>query len=800
MRRCLALISVVLTSAVVAGSADAAMVTIADGGRAMTRIVIARDHPVSVQYAAEELRDYVRKMSGAELEIVTETPEDTQGEVRPGVYVGDTHAAGRLRVTTEGMGPDALRIATPADGVLILTGRDWAGPPLPGRSGRIDRGRTRDGVINTYGETGTLFAVYRLLEALGCRWFMKGEIGEVVPKLDRIVVRDLDIADAPHFQYRHLYAGYFSEDPELAKWFKRLGCGAEYYINLNHSYTDWAGKYCEDHPEYFATINGVPDCQNRKEAGRVIIDFTEPAVLEQTVADAEQFFAQPPWNVPDEIDWGKYMHYFPIFPVIPNDSFTRAGEDAERLGWVTPERGRRGTFSDYVWGFVNEVAKRAKADYPDRYIGSLAYAYQFLPPTRIQRLEDNVLVMICQQRLQRWDPERKREDREALLGWLRLKPARLYIWEYYNVRLSESFRGVPSIATRLIDEDIKFLKDYSMGEFIESESVPRSEWQHKLELTSMSHLNHYVTAKLLWNPDQRLEDILDDYYRRFYGPAEQPMREFYGLLEDNWMNPEKHSTTPWRTLFTPEDIDRLFALLDRAKALAEGTEVEPRIAFIASEFEIMREESAKERFWDEPMKLVARHGEAPVVDGKLDDPIWRELADSQQPMYENIPMKRSEMAPRFMVSWAGEALYLGVEFPRTPGTELVASVDKPDGPMWVDDSIEVFFEPTRTFGKTYHLIINSKGFVWDTSPDEGEAWNAGAVAAGDVQQDQWTLEVMIPLASLNAPPPTEEAPWLFDAMGSRYEDQAAPTWYAWSPTRERFDMPARFGHLVLEGR
>jgi hypothetical protein len=37
---------------------------------------------------------------------------------------------------------------------------------------------------------------------------------------------------------------------------------------------------------------------------------------------------------------------------------------------------------------------------------------------------------------------------------------------------------------------------------------------------------YYVTAKVLWKTDRPLKDILDDYYRSFFGPAGEAMRRF----------------------------------------------------------------------------------------------------------------------------------------------------------------------------------------------------------------------------------------------------------------------------------
>jgi hypothetical protein len=44
-------------------------------------------------------------------------------------------------------------------------------------------------------------------------------------------------------------------------------------------------------------------------------------------------------------------------------------------------------------------------------------------------------------------------------------------------------------------------------------------------------LNAYVSSKLCWNADLNVEDLLDDYFQKFYGPASVPMKDFFMIME-----------------------------------------------------------------------------------------------------------------------------------------------------------------------------------------------------------------------------------------------------------------------------
>src|SRR4029079_13529676 len=49
------------------------------------------------------------------------------------------------------------------------------------------------------------YAVYELLDRLGCRWFMPSEFGEVIPDLKTVALKDVDFSSAPGTIYRGVW-------------------------------------------------------------------------------------------------------------------------------------------------------------------------------------------------------------------------------------------------------------------------------------------------------------------------------------------------------------------------------------------------------------------------------------------------------------------------------------------------------------------------------------------------------------------------------------------------------------------
>ena len=566
-----------------------ASVKIIDNGVPQGVILITPNAPDSVQFAADELQQHLYKMTGAQIDIRIEVNNDNKNAPVI-ISLGETEFALKHGVSSKGLPPDGFRIRE-AGGAMVITGKDHKGLPLGDRRGRLKWTYNKRLKINAHGETGTQFGVYRFLRDQGIRWYMPGEIGLIVPSKKNVVFNSESIEDAPQFTYRVLQGFSFDEDPEAAIWYKRIGYGSIRYVNLNHSFTDWAKKFSNTHPEYFAKINGKYHFKIVHDKKRVSLNYTEPGVLDQVVTDAGKYFSKNKGE--------------PLFAIVPNDSHHEHDESPGTLRYITREKYSPGWLSDLVWGFVNKAAAEVHERYPGKKVGSLAYTYQFDAPTLIEKFSPNVVVMHCRRRSQFWDEDYKQYVQNNLLEFTKLGPSEQYIWEYYNLRSrDEKLQWVPFIMPRTIASDIYALKGISSGEFIQAKQS-KSSW--KLVHPGLYHLNLYVTGRFLWNPDLNVEELLDEYYKLYYGEAAQPMSQFWNQLEKIWASQNKNleMVKPigpkerylerkglpkyyWKEVYSSEVVKELFKHLDNAKKMVEDNAVyNERVSFIYAEFEPM---------------------------------------------------------------------------------------------------------------------------------------------------------------------------------------------------------------------
>jgi hypothetical protein len=196
---------------------------------------------------------------------------------------------------------------------------------------------------------------------------------------------------------------------------------------------------------------------------------------------------------------------------------------------------------------------------------------------------------------------------------------------------------------------------------------------------------------------------------------------------------------------------------------------------------------------------------APVVDGKIDDVVWRDAAWTSdfgdiEGAAKPAPAKRT----RVKMLWDDNFLYLAAELEES---DLTATLRERDSVIFKDNDFEVFIDPVGD-GRSYvELELNAFNTVWDlflSRPyrEHGHAlhdWDIrglktavalhGTLNKSGDKDKGWTVEVAIPWASLTgvsenprkgaAPTPGSEmrinfsrVEWNFDA------DASSPSGYA----------------------
>ena len=551
-RQCLSpLVAALLVAAVpLSPQPAAAALLLARDGAPQAVIITAREPAPCVEYAVAEFCEHVKLISGAELPVVEVGEGDSLEGAAQGrgvVLIGDSPPVRAMGVELAGLPPDGFIIRS-APGRLAIAGNDAAQFSV-----------NYDWVPAS---AGTLYGVYRVLEELGVRWFYPGPEGTVLPRAATLEVPALDVRDAPYFPYR--FGGY---GRDLMPWHRRIGYGGDRDPwSTRHTFNQtvpFHRKYGEEHPEYFVVgRDGRPGTN---------IALGHPEVIPAIVAEAREFFAS-------DRPAGKKS-----FLVIPADGWGHCG--CERcLPRLDFEGDPRGMMSRIVLEAAVAVAEAVRGDHPRGRVVYCAYSNYYLPPRTVERFPDNLDLLIAQPRAGFHDEARRARAEQVLRDWLRLRPPAVYFCRYYGNLQTLA----PSFMPGIIARDIRMMKRVNeesealIGGEMNFTGLPADSphaWWH--------HLNSYLTAKLLWNPDADVEALLDDHCAHFYGPAAGAMRGFWDRCAELYLDELT------REIWPVEVIDEMEDHLRRARQVTQGTEYEARVRFSDRGFENLRMMRAK---------------------------------------------------------------------------------------------------------------------------------------------------------------------------------------------------------------
>ncbi len=560
-----------------------------ENGESRMPIVIFADAPPLTRQAADELTYYIEKTSGARPEVLEGLPDPLPESA---IWVGVQPVLTELFPDQDFdfQHPEEILIAA-NDRHLVIAGRDrWDPEHLVIR-----------GVEGVQQEYGTHNAVYTFLhDYLGVRWLWPGELGEDVLETPTIAFEPFAYRYHPQVRarggllaYSTLFRGGPGEPPSKRGFSNNFWLRAqrlqlcELTSDGGHGpWSRWWDRFYETHPEYFAL---QPDGTRSRAGNRVTMCHSNPDIAEQWLDDVAAELEENPTRR--------------VFNPSPTDGWTRGHCICEHCrAWDHPEGEIRRPFiwegisQDYValtdreMKFANRVARGLKERFPDRdlYVYWLAYGHS--RPAPVEEVpDDNVVIVNVANFLLRSDSG----DRGSTTG----KTHRENFGDWGRVTQNNFWRpntgnpvgwqwGMPDVPFTRTIEDMQFAADNGwMGIYVD---YNRQHW------ATQGPLN-YLMAQLTWNPHQDGPAILQDYYRRAFGPAAEAMEAYWTYMED--IREACYGTQqPGRAdhdLFDFYNADRLAPAqrkLDRALAqAADGPEVyRRRIAFVQAGLDFTR--------------------------------------------------------------------------------------------------------------------------------------------------------------------------------------------------------------------
>ncbi|MBD3293744.1 MAG: hypothetical protein GF393_12530 [Armatimonadia bacterium] len=187
----------------------------------------------------------------------------------------------------------------------------------------------------------------------------------------------------------------------------------------------------------------------------------------------------------------------------------------------------------------------------------------------------------------------------------------------------------------------------------------------------------------------------------------------------------------------------------------------------------------------------------PTIDGALDDSAW-EAAGSVRDFLPFLQVPGTEVTTTVRACADRDALYFGFECTEPDTADLIAETQERDGPVWQDDSVELFLDTNRDRRTFYQIIVNPKGIFFDqdtgTEGLAGPKWDGPITVAAQTHPDRWVAEVKLEFAGLRL---GEAEGQVWGANFARTSHRGGRSAYSWARVESGFLEPENFGRLVL---
>jgi hypothetical protein len=491
-----------------AADSASARFRITSSGQPVAEIVVEAEHPEPpIAFAAEELRRYVKAMSGAELSLRRALSK------KPAIVLAMRPFVQDQRTLEDQREMDSYRLNIEARKLLI----EGASP------------------------RAVLFGVYDILERLGCGWCVPGD--DAVPKADSLEMMPLKLEPRPAFQDRMMLdfpmqsvaqtiaicdwlaknrMNWVHECPnahgEPKAWYERRERvapelkkrGLRLLVGGHTMHTWLPETNFDSHPEWFAYNGG-----ERKPPTLCVANVEMTAEL---IKNMQRFLDRCPEV--DVIDlWHTDSEVFCHCPKCTRGVIASTTKDRETLS--PPADAVQSAYVISYIEFVNRVAEAIARSHPKVMVGPLIYSQtDHALPDGCPAPADNVLIGVAHFFRDSYRPligEPKSAINLRFLGndltWM-AKSKHCYIYEYYNGWTAPYIYP----GAQVIARDLQTLQG------LQVKGVSS-------DMYGYSPINMYVAARAFWAPGLSWQAAVRDFCMRYYGDAGEEMTDNYLRLE-----------------------------------------------------------------------------------------------------------------------------------------------------------------------------------------------------------------------------------------------------------------------------
>ncbi len=346
------------------------------------------------------------------------------------------------------------------------------------------------------GDKGAIYGVVTLLEDyLGVSYYAKDSY-TLIPS-STITLPVIQRTETPAFRYRQTFS-YGQEDPIYRLWF-RLEEPREMFIDNMwvHTFNRIlpSDVYGKEHPEYYSFING-----EHRPGHNSQWCLTNPEVFDAVVLRLDSIFRAHP--------------DMKMISVSQNDG--------NNTNCTCPECKAvdeyEGSPSGSIIRFLNKLAER----FPDKEFSTLAYLYTMQPPKHTKP-HPRVNIMLCDIDCKREVPLTDNESGQyfvkALEGWSKISN-NIFVWDY-GINFDNIVSPFPNF--HILQKNMQLFKDNHVTmHFAQVNGIRGGDF---------SEMRAYMLGKLMWNPYQDADSLMQTFMKGYYGKAAPYLYQYQKIMQ-----------------------------------------------------------------------------------------------------------------------------------------------------------------------------------------------------------------------------------------------------------------------------
>ena len=455
-----------------------------------------------LEFAAEELQKYIEKMTGVIISINTSVLGKPNCIVlspsSPAGWETIAESAAQLK-------EDGFRLKSSQD-LVIMAGSN---------------------------SRGTLYAMYAFLEWMGCRFLIPGPEGDIIPAIyDVPAIPVDDVVEEPTFRRRDItedwrYAFTVKGDPnpkhmeyweKLIDWMgkNRINCteGDEYMTLFKEHFkkrgiTHWGGGHVIPKLLPHDLYDSNPDYFRMDQAGERVTNgnfcSSNKNALELACQNAVTLLDKNP-------DW---------------ENLNIWGEDVLSGSWCHCSDCSDLTPVDQYLTICNAIAEAVEKSGKNVEVECIAYHDSVSPDTSVTPHPNLRLLWAPRERAYRWshddpDSELNRWHSKHLKSWQEMVGGRnIDFFEYWGDCLL--FRSYPMSIPHVLAGDLRYYHSLGAENWAIFLKLGDYMWQAQ-------PLNGYVYARLTYNIDEDVDELVRDFFRHFYKTASSNMLKWHDSL------------------------------------------------------------------------------------------------------------------------------------------------------------------------------------------------------------------------------------------------------------------------------